>query len=166
MKIKISFSFEHSSFQETMNSSFSVEPVKIKWNKENMKKNVEDFLKINNLEQTESLFSSSFSQSEKNIYIDLDIWILDETNKKKIDSFLDDLLTDIILDLGFAIGDNRNIYVENIKVALELEQTRAMFYNFYEYECVDGCESILNLTHSVGEVDGNLIRYEDFLKKE
>lgn len=165
MKLKISFSFEHSSFQDVMNSSFSVDPVKIKWNKENMKKNVEDFLKVNNLKQNESFLIANFAQNDRNIYIDLDIWPIDETDKKKIDSFIDDLLTDIILDLGFAIGDNRNIYVENIKVALELEQTKAMFYNFYEYECVDGCKSILNLTHSIGEVDGNLIRYEDFLKK-
>ena len=53
MKIKISFSFEHNSFQEVMQSAFSVDPVKIKWNKENMKKNVEDFLKVNNLKQND-----------------------------------------------------------------------------------------------------------------
>ncbi|MDY2882556.1 MAG: hypothetical protein SOT71_07880 [Romboutsia timonensis] len=165
MKIKISFSFEHSSFQEVMQSAFSVEPVKIKWNKENMKKNVVDFLKVNNLEQTESFFIGNFIQSERNIYIDLDIWPLDETDKKKIDSFIDDLLLDIILDIGYAIGDNRDIYVYDLKVALELEHTRTVFYNTYEYDYDNG-KSIITLTHSIGEVDGNLIRYEDFLRKE
>ena len=164
MKIKISFSFEHSSFQEVMQSAFSVDPVKIKWNKENMKKNVEDFLKTNNLKQNESFLISNFAQNERNIYIDLDIWPIDETDKKKIDSFIDDILLDIILDLGYVIGDNRDIYVYDIKVALELEQTRAIFYNTYEYDYDNG-KSIINLTHSIGEVDGNLMRYEVFLKK-
>ena len=52
----------------------------------------------------------------------------------------------------------------DLKVALELEQTRAIFYNTYEYDYDNG-KSIITLTHSIGEVDGNLMRYEDFLKK-
>ena len=167
MKIKISFSFEHSSFQEVMQSAFSVEPVKIKWNKENIKKNVEDFLKVNNLKQNESFLISNFAQNERNIYIGLDIWHIDETDKKKIDSFINNILLDIILDLGYVIGDNTDIYVYDIKVALELQQTRAIFYNTYEYDYDnDNEKSIITLTHSIGEVDGNLIRYEDFLIKE
>ena len=167
MKLKINFKIFDRSFNDFSKEIFSIEPVKINYNKENLEKRINFLAKENGLKHNDNHLFFTFTQNEENVYFELNIDLYKEEEAKllKIDNFINDIIFDLVEDLGLILGD-RDFIIDYIDAIIKLNYSNATFYNKYKfYLILENNEQILELVDGFGRVKNELISYEKFLKR-
>jgi hypothetical protein len=167
MQLEINFKIFDRSFHDFSKEIFSIEPVKINYNRENLEKRIKFLAEKNKLKHNDNHLFFTFTQNEENVYFELNIDLYKEEEAKlsKVDNFIYDIIFDLIEDLGLIL-ENRDCTISYIDTIINLNYSNATFYNQYK-SCLelDNNELILELVDGFGKVKNKLISYEKFLKR-
>lgn len=167
MKLKLNFEIYDRSFNNFSKENFSIEPVKINYNKENLEERIKFLAEKNDLKHNDNYLFFKFTQNEENVYFELNIDLYKEEENKlsKIDCFIDDIIFELVEDLGLILG-NRDITIGFIDTILNINNLDATFYNKYKFYLeLDSNKQILELVDGFGKVKNKLIKYEEFLNR-
>lgn len=167
MKLKINFKIHDDSFNDFSRKIFSIEPVKINYNKKILEEKINFLAKENMLKHNDNLLFFTFTQNEEDIYFELNIDLCEKEEAKllKVDDFIDDIIFKLIEDLKLIL-ENRGCIIGCIDTIINLNYSEATFYNKYQYsENTDNKYQELELIDGFGKVKNKLISYEKFLKR-
>lgn len=166
MKLKINFKIFDRSFNDFSKEIFSIEPLKINYNKENLEKRINFLAKEKNLKHNDNHLFFTFTQNEENVYFELNIDLYKEEEAKisKVDNFIDDIIFDLIQELGITL-ENRDCTIGCIDTIINFNYSEATFYNKYKFYLeLENNTQILELLYGFGRVKNKLIDYKKFLK--
>ncbi len=164
MRLKINFElYPDYDNKFDKNSVFKIDNPKIEINEKELKNNINIFFN-ENLHNKDHLYVN-FRKYENEVYFDIFIDLYNEDDKLKINEKIEDLILDIIDELGIGLYRRKDI---TDKIKVELTFNNAIFYNTYKYYYKhknDGSYKWLKLIKSIGESNGKLARYNYFIKK-